>query len=172
MEALNAILSRHSARRYAKKKVPLPLLKKIILAGMAAPSAGNEQPWHFIIMSDAKALSKMKEFNSYSKTGQEAPCGILICADLKLQNYSGLEGLWIEDCAAAAENMFIEATALGLGAAWTAVHPMKERVEGYRKLLHFPKNIVPIVFMPIGYMAEKPAKENRFKKERIHYGKW
>jgi len=78
----------------------------------------------------------------------------------------------VQDCSAATQNILLAVHALDLGAVWTGVYPRQKRIDGFRKLLNLPENIIPFSFIPIGYPAEKSFKAERFKKQRIHYNKW
>jgi nitroreductase len=169
MDTLEAILTRRSIRSYESKPVEERLVKKIIEAGMSAPSAGNEQPWHFIVIKDREILAKVPEFSPHAHMINQASLGILICGDPDLEKH---KGFWVQDCAAAVENMLLAIRALGLGAVWTGVYPKEERVRGFKELLGLPKRIIPLAFIPVGYPAEESKKEDRFKPERIHYEQW
>ena len=100
---------------------------------------------------------------------KEAPLAILICGDLDLEKH---EGFWIQDCSAATENMLLAANALGLGAVWTGIFPVKKRVDGFSKLLNLPERIIPFALIPIGYPAMKLPREDRYNVERVRYNKW
>jgi len=169
MDALEAISTRRSVRKFLKKKVPENLVSKIIAAGMNAPSAGNQQPWQFIVVNEKTILNEIAEVNPYAGCAKDASFGILVCGDLRLEKY---QGFWMLDCSAATENILLAVHSLGLGAVWTGVYPKQERIDRYKKLLDIPENIVPIAFIPIGYPAEEPNRESRFQKTRIHYNKW
>ena len=169
MKALEIIHSRRSIRKYEKRKVSDELIIKIISAGMAAPSAGNQQPWQFILIKDEKILSKIPQIHPYAAMAKDAPVAILICGDLGLEKH---EGFWVQDCSAATENILLAANALGLGAVWTGVFPVQERINGFKKLLDIPENVIPFALIPLGFPAEKRLKEDRYKAERIHYNGW
>ncbi|HSV42410.1 MAG TPA: nitroreductase family protein, partial [Methanomassiliicoccales archaeon] len=77
-------------------------VRYILTAAMCAPSAGNERPWHFIIIRERKDLDQIMTFQPYSQMLKEAPMAILLCGDERLEKYPGF---WPQDCAAAMENM-------------------------------------------------------------------
>ena len=136
---------------------------------MQAPSAGNAQPWHFIVVKDQLILNKIPEFHKTAPMAKNAPMAIFICADLTLEKYPGC---WVLDCSAAAENILLAAHDLGLGAVWTANYPLKEVEKGVKKLLDLPKNIVPHCLILLGYPAHPYNSKTYYQKERIHYDKW
>ena len=166
---MEAIFSRRSIRRYKREPVPDEILKDLLRAAMAAPSAGNEQPWHFIVIRDRAILDQIPSLHPYSQMVRQAPMAILVCGDLKLAVHGEM---WVQDCSAATENLLIAVQAKGLGAVWLGVYPREERIQGLRRLLGIPNEIVPFALLPVGYPAEKKLPSNRFKKARIHYDRW
>ena len=169
MEAMEAILSRRSIRRYTDKKVSDEVVKELLEAGMSAPSAGNEQPWHFVAITDHKILDEIPKIHPYSGMLKEAPLAILICGGESLQKY---KGYWVQDCSAATENILIAANAIGLGGVWLGVYPIEERVDGIRKLLGMPEKVIPFALLSIGYPAEQKPPADRYNESRVHYEKW
>jgi nitroreductase len=169
MDAMKAIFSRRSIRKYTNKQVPDSVVKEILEAAMSAPSAGNEQPWHFIVIKDRKILNEITKIHPYAQALNTASVAILVCGDLKLEVH---KDCWIQDCSAAAENILIAAQAKGLGTVWLGVYPRTERVDGIRKLLNIPDNVIPIAVIPIGYPAEDKPPAVRFDPSRIHHNKW
>ncbi len=169
MDAMSAILSRRSIRRYTKEDVSDEIVKELLEAAMSAPSAGNEQPWHFVVIRDRKILNEIPNIHPYSGMLREAPLAILICGDESLQKY---KGYWVQDCSAATENLLIAINAKGLGGVWLGVYPVEDRVVGVRKLLNMPDNIIPFSLISIGYPAEQKPPANRYDPSRIHYDRW
>jgi len=169
MDAIEAIHTRRSIRKFQDKPVSPDLVKEIIKAGTSAPSAGNEQPWHFVVVTDRALLDRIPEVHPYAAMSREAQVGILVCGDLSLEKYLGY---WVQDCSAAIQNMLIAIHALGLGAVWTGVYPTEDRVPNFRKMFDLPDNIVPLAFVPIGYPAQELPPQDRYKEERVHHNRW
>jgi len=169
MDAIKALNTRRSIRKYNEGKISEETISKILEAGMEAPSAINEQPWHFIVITDKEILNKIPEIHPHALMARQATIGIIVCCDLSLEK---AKDMWVQDCSAATQNILLAVHALGLGAVWTGVYPRKERVDGFKEMFNLPKDIIPFLFIPIGYPAEKPFKADRFKKSRIHYNKW
>ena len=169
MDAMEAILNRRSIRKYSSKPVSDELVKELVRAGMSAPSAGNEQPWHFVIINNHKILKQIPKFHPYSKMLEAASLAILVCGDEELEKH---KGFWIQDCAAATENILIAAQANGLGTVWLGIFPREERIDGMKKLLEIPHHIIPFSLISIGYPAEQKPPSNRFNPSRIHYNVW
>jgi len=169
MEAMDAILSRRSIRRYTAESVPEKVIQELLEAAMSAPSANNEQPWHFIIINDHRILDEIPKYHPYSYMLKEAPLAIAVCGDLKLET---MEGYWVQDCSAATENILIAAQAKGLGAVWLGIYPKEERATAIQKLLGLPEHIIPLCLVSVGYPAEKKTRTNRYDLSRIHHNRW
>ncbi len=166
---MDAILSRRSIRKYTKEPVTGLLAKELLEAAMSAPSAGNEQPWHFIVINDRRTLDDIPKYHPYSQMIREAPLAILVCGDLQLDKH---DGMWIQGCSAATENLLIAAHAKELGAVWLGVYPRQERMTGLRKLLSIPEHVIPFSLIPIGYPAERKPEANRYDVSRVHENRW
>jgi len=169
VDALEAILTRRSIRRYTAEPVADDLIKKLLEAAMYAPSAHNQQPWQFIVIQDREVLNKIPEFHPYSSMLKSAPLAILVCGD---SSRFKSPYFWPQDCAAATQNILLAARALGLGAVWMGVYPKENLMDGLRTLLNIPKEIFPFSLIAIGHPAEEKPKPERFDEQRIHYNKW
>jgi len=169
MDTLEAIHTRRSIRQYQEKPVPEELITRLLAAAMAAPSARNQQPWEYIVVNDKTLLAKIPTANPFAKMASEAPLAILVCGNLNIETSPGY---WVIDCAAATQNLLLATHALGLGAVWTGTYPNEDRMDGYTDLFGLPEHILPHSLVVLGYPMEKPAGQDRFKEERIHYNGW
>lgn len=169
MDLFEAIHTRRSIRRFENKALSEGDLHKILEAGMSAPSAGNEQPWQFIVIKDKNILAEIPKISPYASMAKDAGAAILVCGDTSLEEYPGF---WVQDCSACIQNILLAVHGLGLGAVWTAIYPDEGRVANFKKLFSLPKTVVPLALIPIGYPAQKSGKSDRFKPERIHKDKW
>ena len=167
MDAMKAILSRRSIRKYTPEPVDESILHDLVEAAMNAPSSANSQPWHFVVITDRKILDEIPKFHQYSSMIKEAPLAVVVCGDTLLSR-----GAWVQDCSAATENLLIAANAKGLGAVWLGVYPIDERIAGIRKLLGLPENIMPLSIIVVGHPGETKPPANRFNAERVHRNKW
>ena len=111
MDALDMLLSRRSIRKYGDKNVEEHKLQAMLRAAMAAPSAGNQQPWQFVVIRDRRTLDRVCEFHPYAQMCHEAALAILVCGDTGLERH---EGFWVQDCSAATQNLLLAAHAQGL----------------------------------------------------------
>jgi len=169
MDAIDCMMTRRSVRKYKNDQVSDGLIGKLLEAAMNAPSAGNQQPWQFIVVNDANILKTIAESFPFAGMAKDASVGILVCAD---KNFVKYEGFWIQDCAACVQNILLAAHSLGLGAVWTGIYPREDRLSGYRKIFDLPESITPFAFIPIGYPAEEKDRTSRFNDNRIHMNKW
>ena len=169
MEALETIMTRRSIRSFIDQPVEDEKLDTLLHAAMSAPSAGNAQPWQFIILKDHAVIDKIPAIHAYSKMCLEAPVVIMCCGDLSLEKFPGF---WVQDVSAASQNILLTARELGLGAVWAGIYPIEERVTAFRELFNLPENIVPFNIIPIGYTDRKQVEMDRFKAERVHQEVW
>ena len=169
MELLEAIHTRRSIRKYLDKPVSPEMIETIIKAAMAAPSAGNQQPWHFIVITDRARLDAIPSFHPYSKMVLQAPPAILLCGDPDGKKWPTF---WDQDLGAATQNVLLAARDLGLGTVWVGIYPEKDRMEGFRKLLGIPENIIPFSLVPVGWPDGKFEAVNRYRPELIHNDAW
>jgi nitroreductase len=169
MDALEAILTRRSIRAYTSQPIPEALIKELLEAAMSAPSASNQQPWQFIVLTDRQRLETLADVLPYGKMLHQAPLGIVICGDLSREKSTGY---WVQDCSAATQNLLLAAHARGLGAVWLGVYPREERVREVRQLFGIPETVIPLCGIAIGYPAEHKERVNRFDQDRIHYNNW
>jgi nitroreductase len=169
MEAMDAILSRRSIRKYTGQPVPDEMIGELLKAAMSAPSAGNQQPWHFVVIRERSILDQIPKYHPYSAMLKEASVAVLVCGDLKSEKH---KGYWVQDCSAATQNLLIAAQAKGLGAVWLGVYPREDRVAGIRKLLGLPEHSVPLSRIPIGYKGEEKPPADRYDASRVHHNRW
>ncbi|MBN2847907.1 MAG: nitroreductase family protein [Coriobacteriia bacterium] len=169
MDALEAIFGRRSIRKYTAEPVSEADIEPILRAAMAAPSAGNQQPWHFVVTTDRAQLDAMAETTPYGKMLREAPLAITVLAhvgDLKH------DMMWQQDCGAATENALVAIHALGLGAVWLGFWPKAERVEPLKKVLGLPEGVEPFCVLAVGHPAEAKPPAERFDPSRVHRDRW
>lgn len=169
MDTLEAIHTRRSVRAYQDRPVPEKVIQQLLAAAMAAPSARNQQPWEFILLTDRKILEQVARINPNAQMAAQAPLAILVCGNLKIEISPGY---WVLDCAAAVQNLLLCAHALGLGAVWTGTYPNEDRMDGYTQLLDLPEHIIPHTLVVVGYPAEVPEAQERFNAECIHRNGW
>lgn len=169
MDLFSAILQRRSIRKYSGKKLSKQLVDDLLKAAMYAPSAMNNQAWQFVVVDDRQKLDEVLKVISYAEMLKSSQAAILICGDLNLEkNIDYIQ----QNCSAATQNLMLWAHGVGLGSCWIGVYPVKETVSGLQKLFNLPEYVVPISMVSLGYPAENPIAEERFKPEKVHFNKW
>jgi nitroreductase len=163
------VLSRRSIRKYIDRAVDDVTVERLLRAAAAAPSAGNQQPWRFVVIRERATLSRIAEWHPYARMLPSAPVAILVCGDPGDATWAAL---WTQDCSACVENMLIEAESLGLGAVWLGVHPLPERETALRELLGIPEHVVPFAIVPFGWPGERKPPSDRYDEARIHHERW
>jgi nitroreductase len=166
---MKIILGRRSIRKFTGETIPDEDVKKILEAAMAAPSACNQQPWHFIVVRDKKTHDRIMEIQPYTKMLGEAALSIIVCADPDLQT---CPGFWVQDVSAATQNILLSVEALGYGATWCGIYPNDDRAWEIKKLLELPKQVIPLNVIAIGVPDEEKPPSNRYNEERVHHEKW
>lgn len=170
--ALENIMTRTSIRQYTDQPVDNEKVETMLRAGMAAPTAVNAQPWHFVVVNDKAKLGELAAANPRAGMLQTAPLAIVVCGDLTKTMEGPGQQFWIQDCSAATENILLAAHAQGLGAVWTALYPMEERMKPVCEALKLPGTLVPLCTVVIGYPAEQPEPKDKWKPENISYNEY
>lgn len=169
MDTMKAILERRSIRKYREKSVSDEIIRELLKAGMYAPSAGNQQPWDFIVVKNKESLNKIPEFHPYSNMIKEVNAAIIVCGNLEKEN---IKDFWVQDCSAATQNILLAAHSMDLGAVWLGVYPDDDRVKGVREMFNLPNHIIPLSIIPVGYPAENKSIPDRYKEDSVHYEQW
>ncbi len=166
------ILTRTSIRAYTDKDVDEKSVEQLLRAAMAGPTAGNKQPWRFVVIRDNATLKKISENFKSMAMAEHAPVAIVVCGDTEATFPGEGVGYWIQDASAATENLLLMAHSMGLGAVWCGIYPMSDRVKILSEMLSLPANIIPLNVIPIGYPAEDPAPKDKWTPASVHYEKW
>jgi len=171
MEVFESIISRQSVRNYEKKDVPNELIGQLLEAAVRAPSAGNIQPWKFIVVKDIEIKRELASVALRQRHVEEAPVVIVVCADPeKSADKYGERGkslYCIQDTAAAVENMLLTANSLGLGTCWIGAF----EDDKVRSILNIPQKINPVALITVGFPKEfeKPTRTTRVPFENVTF---
>lgn len=165
-----AIETRRSIRAFTNEEVSEEEVQKLIDAARRAPSAGNIQPWEFVIVRDPKIKQELSVAALNQNFIKEAPVVIVVCADKARSSWGygsrGASLYCLQDTAAAIQNLLLAACALGLGTCWVGAFHENE----VAKVINTPRNVRPIAIIPVGHPAEKPrARPKRSISEIVHY---
>jgi nitroreductase len=169
MDALTAIGTRRSIRQYTDEPVSAEHIEALMRAAMAAPSAGNQQPWRFVVVSDPELRARLAVATQYSSPVGRAPLGIVVLADTRENKHPGY---WVQDCSAAVENLLLAAHALGLGGVWIGVHPHEEREANVRAIVEAPEGFAALCMIAVGHPASPGPEVDRYNPEHVRRERW
>ncbi len=166
MNVLEAIRTRRSTRKFRPKPIPDEKLKMILEAGRLAPSAGNRQPWLFVVVKDHErkgTLAKAADNQTFI-----ADAGVIVVA---LGDPEASPRWFRQDPMIAVEHMVLAATGLGYGTCWIGAFDEEE----VKRLLRIPDELKVVALLPIGFpdeapapRARKPLKEIVFLEKYLH----
>ena len=166
---IETIMTRTSIRSFTDRAVAADTIEMLLRAGMAAPTAVNLQPWHYVVVNDRAKLDELASNGRQSKMLQESPLAIVVCGDMNKAMQGPGQAFWVQDCSAATENILLAAHALGLGAVWTGCYPIEERMTMVTQVLGLPEHIIPLCVIVMGYPAENPQPKDKWKPENVSY---
>jgi nitroreductase len=169
MDCLEAIATRRSVRQFSDVAVTDIELEVLLRAAMAAPSAGNQQCWRFVVIRDAETRARLAVATPYGAPMGRASLGIVVLADTTAETFPGN---WANDCAAAVENLLLAAHATGLGACWLGVHPGDEREQAVAEIVRAPKGLRPFCMVAIGRPEAPGPKVDRYRAENVRVDRW
>ena len=162
---MDQIFTRVSIRKYQDRPVEREKTMAILKAAMQAPSAANQQPWEFYVVTDKEKLEALSKVHPYAGMTKNAPAAIVAAyrKNCSLPEYAQI------DLAIAMENLWLETDAQGLGGVWLGTAPVEERMQAVEKILSMPEDLRVFAVFPYGYPAEERKQQNRFDESRIHY---
>ena len=167
---LESIKNRRSIRSYKDTPVSKEQLKILLEAAMLSPSACNTRPWRFVAITNRAKLDHLADVHSYAKMLKSAQAAIVIIALPKAQEdiHKGLpRGFYPQDCAAATENILIQAESMGLSTCWCGVYPKEATIAAIAEVLDVPNHEIPFCVIAIGEKAESPNPRGRYEEERV-----
>ena len=163
---MNSIFHRVSVRKYLDKEVEHDKIIQILRAGMQAPSATNQQPWEFYVVTDSEKIEALSNSTPYAKCIATASVVIVPVYrkyGIKAPRYAQI------DMSIAQEIMWLETEALGLGGVWIGIAPVEERMKSVEEILNLPDDVHAFSLFSVGYPAEEKVQQDRFDESRIHY---
>ena len=163
------IMTRTSIRKYKQQPVEDCKVETMLRAAMAAPTAVNKQPWHFVVITDKAMLGKLAGEGRRGDMLRNAPLAIVVCGDMNKALGGPMREFWVQDASAATENLLLAAHALGLGAVWTGLYPNTERAGQVAQILGMPETMMPLCTVIIGYPDEQPTPKDKWKPENVSY---
>jgi nitroreductase len=161
MDVFEAIRTRRSVRAFTGEAIPREDLKVIVDAGRLAASGSNKQPWDFIVVTDREMIEQLKTASQWM---EKAAAIIAVVMDPESR-------WWVEDGAAAVQNMLLASTALGYGSCWIEGYTLRNE-DAFKALLGVPAEKRLMTLVPIGVPAEWPTKEKKSLEEVIHWERY
>ena len=162
---MNDIFTRVSIRKYQERPVEPEKTLAILRAAMQAPSAKNQQPWEFYVVTNREKLEALSGVSPYSGMTKHAPAAIVSVyrRDCALPDYAHV------DMSIAMENLWLETVNQGLGGVWLGIAPQEHRMRAVEEILELPETVRAFAIFPYGYPAEERKQQDRFDESRIHY---
>ena len=162
---MKEIFERVSIRKYTDRAVEDEKILTILRAAMAAPSAGNQQPWEFYVVRDRSKLEELSRVSPYAGCAKAAPVAIVSAYREKLwaPAYAQI------DMSIAMENLWLACGEQGLGGVWLGIAPVEDRMRAVEEILGIPEGLRAFAIFPLGYPAEERKQQDRFDESRIHY---
>ena len=162
---MKEIFKRVSIRKYTDQPVEDEKILAILRAAMAAPSAGNQQPWEFFVVRDRNKLEELSRVSPYAGCAKAAPVAIVSAYREKLwaPAYAQI------DMSIAMENLWLACGEQGLGGVWLGIAPVEERMRAVEDIVGIPEGLRAFAIFPLGYPAEERKQQDRFDESRIHY---
>ena len=167
---MDTIFTRRSVRKFDDRPVEPEKLEQLLRAAMQAPSAGNQQPWEFLIVQEEAGRAKLSKMSPYAGPIAAAPLAIVLLGN---EDRMKFPENWQQDMSAAAENLLLQAAELELGAVWLGVYPVEERGSNIREQFLLPDNLTPFAVIAVGYPRDAEANHriDRYDESRVHYEK-
>ncbi len=166
---MNSIFTRTSVRTYKDIPVEQEKVELLLKAAMAAPTAGNQREYEFVVVTDKDILQKLSKASPYAGSVAKAPLAIVL-----LVNPEGIpyEEYYQQDLGASAQNILLEATELGLGSVWLGIAPLEERMRAVAEILKIPAPKYPFAIIGIGYPKSVREAKDRYEENKVHYNQY
>ena len=167
---MKALFTGHSVRQYKNQLVEAEKIELLLKAAMAAPTAGNQREWEFIVVTDPELLKKVAKASPYAGCAAKAPLAIIPVANM---NKARFPENWEQDLGAAMENILIEAVHLGLGGVWLGIAPLEDRMTPLMELFDLPEGVYPYAIASIGYPLTDELNDGRdYDLSLVHYNSY
>jgi len=161
------IEKRRSIRKYrSDKPVTKEQIKRLLEAAMFAPSACNSRPWEFIAITKRETLDEIARVHPFAAMCATATAAIVVVA---VPQKGQPKGYFPQDCAAATQNILLEAASMGLGSCWCGVYPRNRTIAKIRALLRIPKPKIPFNVIALGTPDDNPVPRGFFEESKVTY---
>ncbi len=157
------VLRRRSVREFTDAPVSDEHVQVLLEAAMAAPSANDVRPWHFIVVRDAEQRRALARTHQWSTMCAHAPVVFAVVGDPTRSDH------WVEDCSAATENLLLTAAELRLGGVWVGIYPQPRREAHVHQALDIPDRLQVLCLVPVGHPAFFKPPRTRYERSKVHY---
>ena len=163
---MKEIFTRVSVRSFEEREVEKEKIEQLLKAAFASPSAKNQQPWEFFVVTNKEILQKLGKVTPYAVPAAKAPAAFVIAYQK--------EGLPVPekaeiDCAIATENIWLACEELGLGGVMLGIAPDPERMKAVEEVMNLPAHLSAFTIFPFGYPSKKRPQQDRWDDKKIHY---
>jgi len=166
---MREIFERRSIRKFTEKPITKEIIKKIIAAGMQAPTACDNRGYEFIVIDDGEVLQKLGSVSPWSSPITRCNIGIVV---LGREKEGVADEFWQQDLGAVTQNILLEAKHFGIGSVWMGIAPITQTMEKVRQLLNIPPEVRPFSLIALGYPLQEKEAEDRYLEEKVHYNKY
>ncbi len=165
------IMTRNSVRSYTSQPVETAKIETLLKAGMAAPTAGNRQPWEMIVINEREILDAIPPIIRGAHMAAKSQLAIAVCGS---PSQSLVPEYWVQDCSAVTENILLAAHAMGLGAVWCGAYPNNEedKVGALKELFNLPEDLYVLSIIVIGYPDGETPVKDKWKPEKVRYNRY
>lgn len=164
----NVIFTRRSIRRFENKPVEPEKVERILKAGMQSPSAHNQQPWEFLVVTDSAKREALSKMSPWSGMVAQAPVAIVVVGNPNPASEKFLP----QDLGACTQNILLQIANEGLGGCWMGFYPDEERVDLVREYFKMPADRIPFSVIAVGYSPDKNHFIDRSDMTKVHYNNW
>ena len=163
---MNALFTKRvSIRKYQNRPVEPEKVEQMLRAAMAAPSAANQQPWEFYVVTDLDTIQKLSCCTPYTVPARRAPLVFVACN----RRNTIAAHMAHQDMSAAVQNLMLQAVMLDLGTVWMGIAPEAQSMNNVRSIINMPENLDPFCLVACGYPDEKRKWVDRYDSNRVHY---
>ena len=157
---IEAIRNRRSLRAYTQQPIARETIEEIVDCGRMAPTAMNEQPWDFVVITDKVALASIPPILGHAEFIANAAFAVLVLAKDTIYG--------LEDCCAATENLLLAASARGIGSCWVA-GSKQAYAPKVAAAFGAPADRQLVAIVSFGYSDEEPQIEKKPLREVLHW---
>lgn len=171
---LECIMTRASVRKYKPETVNDSIITDVLKAGMAAPTAANQQAWHFVVITNQTLKDSISDAFQWTKMVKDCAFAVVVCGDMSRLFDGDREegGFWTLDCSTASENMLLAAHALGLGGVWCGIYPEEDRMSRLSEILNLPDNLRPLNILSFGYPETSVVPKQKWNPRKVSYNRF